>query len=289
VTVEETYDEATGEFRYQYDCPVGGDIASSVTVGKDDGQGNGHYTTTYLMRDGSAEVWESDYTVGADGASQHVDSTSDDGQTLSGDYQFGTGGITWAHEVWTGAEGTSVSDYVTTPDGTSTGTSVFDDPSTEVSPDWTSEFTYGADGSYTTTSTGTYEQWAVVTTVIGQPDGSVEYLYTYDDPSTAVSPDFEGQASLKADGSGEGDWMGSYDDGSVSSGFDVYAVDGTVHETWTWDDPATTPSPDQEGSTTYQPDGSAAGTVTEHAADGSSATCPFTMSAVGEVTWGECE
>jgi len=289
VTVEESYDAATGEFRYQYDCPEGGDIASIVTVGNDDGQGAGHYTTTYQMRDGSTQVWEADYATGADGTSQHVDSASNDGQTLVGDYQYGPGGITIAHEVWTGAEGTSVTDYTTTPGGAYSGSSVFDDPSTEASPDWTTEFSYEADGTYTYTSTGTWEQWAVVTEVVGQPDGSEAYVYSYDDPATAVLPDYEGQAALAADGTGEGTWTGLADDGSVSTGHDVYAADGSVFETWTWDDPATAQAPDQEGETTYHVDGTATGTVTEHAADGSSVTCPFSMTADEAVTWGECE
>ncbi len=288
VSVEDFYDVATGEFRYRSECPEGGAIAAVVTAGKDDGTGRGHYTTTYEMRDGSDEVWESDYRPGEEYGSEYVDSWSTDGQNFAGYYIYEADGAVNARETWTGKEGTSVSDYRIEADWTKVGISVFDDPATSVAPDWTTPFLIMPDGSYLESGRGIYEQWTVSFVTAVAVDGRSISDYTYDDPATVVWPDFVGAVAYEADGSGHGAWYGAYDDGSKSHGEDEYLADGSVIEVWTWDDPATAVKPDQDGSNTYLLDGSGTGEVTEYQADGTSVTCDVTLAPDGTVTYDAC-
>lgn len=58
--------------------------------------------------------------------------------------------------------------------------------------------------------------------------------------------------------------------------------------TWTWDDPASAPSPDQDGVVTYAAGAAPAGTFTDHLPDGTTRTCSFTQGADGAAIVSGC-
>lgn len=65
-------------------------------------------------------------------------------------------------------------------------------------------------------------------------------------------------------------------------------VDGSVVESWTFDDETTEQAIDQEGSMTWNADGSAEGSVTNHVVGGGDQTCAIHVSADGVQTIDEC-
>ncbi len=65
-------------------------------------------------------------------------------------------------------------------------------------------------------------------------------------------------------------------------------VDGSVVESWTFDDETTEQAIDQEGSMTWNAGGSAEGSVTNHVVGGGDQTCAIHVSADGVQTIDEC-
>lgn len=281
VTEEESYSPATGEFVYRYSCAVGGDIASYETRGVDDGAGNGSYTTTTNLRDGSVVAWSYTYTLEADGVTQHYQGESTAGETFVASYVYQANGDSLAHEVWTMAEGVYTVDGTYFSDGRFAGNEQFDDPTTAASPDWTMQYAENADGTFSQVVSGSFDGWQSDYSYAVASDGSAVYAFTYDELATTAAPDFAGHYDYAADGSGSGSYRQLFDDGSVLDVVDSFTSDGKVTESWRFDDATTEPALDQEGVMNYDVDGSGSGSITFHLSDGTSQTCLITVNADG--------
>ena len=288
VTVEESFDEETGAFAYHYSCAEGGDIATSSTIGVDDFQGNGSYTYTLVLRDGTEIIWEYVYVLGDDGISQVFDATSNEGETYHGVRTYLDDDNTMVDETWGLIEGSYILQGTYDEEGRFNGTSIFDDPNTEASPDYTLEHAENADGSFSQSVDGVFEGWLSQYTYALNADGTVDYDFLSDDLATIASPDFVGVYHYNADGSGDGAYTQNLDDGSLIDVVDLFDAAGVVTESWTFDDAATALAVDQEGEIVYQPDGTGVGTVTFHFDDAESLTCAVTVSGEDESTL-DCE
>jgi hypothetical protein len=287
ITVEESYDEVTGAFVYRYSCPEGGDIASSSTVGVDDFMGNGSYTYTLVLRDGTEIVWEYTYVLGADGISQIYDASSNEGETYHGVRTYLANDDVMVDEVWGLLEGEYSLQGVYAPDGRFNGTSIFDDPNTAASPDYTLVHQENVDGSFSQSVDGIFDGWLSQYTYALSADGTVDYAFLSDDLATLATPDFVGAYHYDIDGSGHGAYTQNLDDGSTIDVSDVFDATGVVTESWAFDDAATALAVDQEGVIVYQTDGTGVGTVTFHFDDSESVTCAVSVTAEGSTL--DCE
>ncbi len=287
ITVEESYDEQTGDFRYEYVCADdGGDIERTITEGNDDGAGNGYYTSKYIMRDGSEEVWTVEYRLLEDGATQETIGTNNFGESYVVLRTYQADGSALAEEVYTYNEATYTLSGVYDAEGRFSGDYIVDLNSTpDINPDYTMIHIENPDGSMSQSYDGVDEYGN-----IGHYDysvsatGEVEYSFTNDSPATVVTPDVEGDYSYAADGSGEGGYLQRYDDGSLMTVEDIINADGSVIESWVFDDAATPQDVDQEGIMTYNLDGSGSGTVTTFVENGDSQTCDITIDVDGTTT-----
>jgi hypothetical protein len=289
VAEEESYHPSTGEFVYRYTCAVGGDIAVSETRGVDDGAGNGSYTTTYTMRDGSVVAWSYTYALDADGVTQHYQGESTTGESFVATYVYQANGDSLAHEVWTLAEGVYTVDGTNFNDGRFAGTEQFDDPTTAASPDWSMEYSEGADGTFSQVVSGSFDGWLTEYSYAVASDGSAAYAFTYDELATTAAPDFAGHYDYAADGSGSGSYRQLFDDGSVLDVVDSFTSDGKVTESWRFDDATTELALDQEGVMNHDVDGSGSGSIVFHLSDGSSQTCQVTVNADGTSLIDNCQ
>jgi hypothetical protein len=119
-------------------------------------------------------------------------------------------------------------------------------------------------------------------------DGVAQYSFATDLDSTQVNPDYDGAYTYNADGSGNGSYTQHFDDGSTDLITDVIPGDGTLSESWSFDDVSTEQSVDQEGTLNWALDGSAAGTITTHVVGGGEQTCDIHISADGAQTVDNC-
>lgn len=287
ITIEESYDEETGDFRYEYECADdGGDVERTITEGNDDGAGNGYYTSKYIMRDGSEEVWTVEYRLLEDGATQETTGTNNFGESYVVLRTYQADGSALAEEVYTYNEATYTLSGVYDAEGRFSGDYIVDLNSTpDINPDYTMVHIENADGSMSQSYDGVDEfgnighyDYSVSAT------GDVEYSFTNDSPATLVTPDIEGDYSYIADGSGEGGYLQRYDDDSLMTVEDIINADGSVIESWVFDDGATPQDVDQEGIMTYNVDGSGSGTVTTFVESGDSQTCDITIDVDGTTT-----
>lgn len=288
-----TNDPATGAFTNEWDCAPGGGIAKVINEGVSDPQtGDGHYDQTTIFEDGTLKVWHFTFDTSDDFLTTTYAGNSDDGsETYSGTYtylQFDQA-HSQMHEVWNLHEGTYVTDGLVATDGTSfDGTQSFDDPNTTVSPDWTTHSITNPDGTFSQDVHFAGDGFTSDYTYAMNSDGSSDYAFTTDLDSTAAAPDFNGSYAYNADGSGEGSYTQLFDDGSTDLIHDVINSDGSVVESWSFDDVATEQSVDQEGSMTWNLDGSGEGSVTSHVVGGDAQTCDVHVSADGAQTVDNC-
>jgi len=289
ITVEETYNATTGAFRYEYACEEGGDLAGYVTEGVDDFEGNGHYTQTLMLRDGGEIVWNYTYTLGADGMSQIYDGVSSEGETHHSIQTYLADESVHVEETWGLIEGVYTTNGTYDDEGRFNGTSSFDDPNTEASPDYTLEQSQGFGCEFSQVVDGVFENTATSYSYTVDIECVVSYVFVNDDLSTLASPDFDGGYTYQADGSGEGSYLQNLDDGSHIEVADAFTADGVVTQSWLFDDVATEVAIDQEGAIVYQPDGTGEGSVTYHFDDGDSQTCAVVINADGETIVSDCD
>jgi hypothetical protein len=288
VEVSSTYDEAAGTFASEYACTAGGAIERTTTEGQGDMMGNGSYTQTYFLRDGSEIVWS--YTYTSDQVSTTYVGTSSEGDTYEGTYTYLDMDTTQVHEVYTTADGIYTTDGISANDGSSfDGSTAFDDPNTAASPDYVYENTQQDDGSYSQVVQSAGDGWTSSYTATFEVDGSFDYQFQTDLTETVVAPDYAGSYGYAADGSGEGEYTQSYDDGSSLLVSHVIAADGSYDESWTFDDAATDQGVDQEGSIHYAADGTGSGTITTHVVNGDDEICAVSVSADGTSSVDDCE
>ena len=286
IPVIEEYDEVTGDFRYEYECADdGGDIARIITEGNDDGLGNGSYTTTYLLRNGGEVVWTVEYTVLADGRTRLTTGTSNEGESYESKQTFLDDGTIIAEETYFYLEGTYIVDGVYEDDGRFNGEYIYDSNETpDVNPDYTIVQTENADGSIEQIYEGIEDGWSNSYVYTVNALGETDYVFTGDDPVTSVSPDYSGAYHYAADGSGEGGYERTYEDGSVLSVEDVIFADQSLNQSWIFNDAATLQDIDQTGEMSYAADGSGSGTVTTFVEGGESQTCTLDIDVDGTTT-----
>jgi hypothetical protein len=193
------------------------------------------------------------------------------------------------HEEWNLDEGTYVIDGLIANDGTTfDGDESFDDPRTEASPDWTLSMVSNEDGSFSqdvhVEGDGYTSDYTYAVSALGEAD----YSFETDMSDTEAHPDWTGEYHYAADGSGEGNYRQLFDDGSTLDVEDVIGADGSVDESWVFDDVATEQDVDQEGHMTFAPDGSGSGTVATHVVGGDDQTCDVAIGANGAQTVENC-
>lgn len=157
-----------------------------------------------------------------------------------------------------------------------------DERSTAVSPDRQGRFEFREDGSGEGRLDWYYDHGITARYEIEQaPDGSAVGWLVYEDPGTAVSPDGEGLYQFARNGSGTGEYVERYDDGSELVILVDYAANGSFDEVFTFDDAATSFAPDADGTTHTRSDGSGDGVWRRFDADGVDETCEFTFDTAG--------
>jgi hypothetical protein len=285
----DTYNLRTGEFERLETCTSGGEIESIHTVGKQEPDRSGHYTTTYLYRDGHQVVWQFSYQPDAeDSAIVVYVGGSDAGESFAGEYRQIGGGSTQAIETWRLNEGIYQVEGVYKQNSGFSGTVTFDDPDTPQNPDWIANNQTASDGTLTQTVTTFLEHWRLNETVMLAPDGSYSYGFGFDDSRTEVSPDFRGSYLFDATGVGSGGYQQFYDDGSINTIEQDIASGGSFDQRWRFDDASTDQPIDQEGAVHFNSDGSGSGTIITHVVDGGTETCDLTVAADGSSSIDNC-
>jgi hypothetical protein len=297
VTDLEKWDETTGDFESRYSCPSGGDVASVVTIGKDDLAGNGAYKTTYTLRDSSQVIWSFTYTTAADGVTQTTSGSSNEGESMQSTTVYLPNGDIQSRETWQLAEGSFVIDgvYAAKPDALGgarfNGEYTFDDPATAESPDWTVDQSHAADGTITQVGSQTLPDWEYAFTYTVDPSNNVTFEYSWDAPASSANPDYAGKYSYAPGGAATGSYTQKWDDGSklvVSHSFDWQKNDGYT-ESWVFDDATTAQPKDQEGELVYDAQGNGKGTLTTHIVGGGTETCDIEITATGTTTLTNCQ
>jgi hypothetical protein len=289
---EQTYNEETGEFSSLWTCDAGGGIATIANVGQTDpNTGDGGYDQITTFEDGSASTWHFTIDVSDDFLVQAYHGESEGGlESYDGTYTFRDDGDWDVDDIWRMHEGTYTIVGVQSADGEEfDGHETFDDPHTDVDPDWELDYVQNADGTFSQTVHTNGDGFVSDYDYVQNADGSSVYNFVTDMLATDAAPDFEGSYAYNADFSGAGDYVQNFEDGSLLNVHDVIAADGSVLESWTFDDAGTALDVDQEGEIAYAADGSGEGTFTLHSEGGESETCEIHLSADGTQTIDHCE
>ncbi len=115
-------------------------------------------------------------------------------------------------------------------------------------------------------------------------NGAATYTLSYDDPATSFV-DGQGVYQLDASYNGTGYYDESYEDGSSLENDYVFFFDGSTDSTFRFEDPSTPASPDVDGDTHYEPDGSGDGSWQRYdAAGGVAESCQYTFDSGGSIT-----
>lgn len=286
--IEDSYDGVTGAFHSVWQCESEGVVQRSITDGVDNGDGTGSFTRSFEVNGAAVETWTFEYHLSDDGLSQIYTATSDQGGSYQGVYTAGEDGGTIVHEAWHLAEGEYLIDGEYDADGNFTGTTRFDDPATEASPDYLVRDSRLDDGGFRQEVDSREDGFSSHYIADFSAEGTTHYSFETDDTSTEVNPDWVGSYHWDASGVGSGNYTQSFDDGSSLVVTDTFAADGSVEESWTFDDATTEQAVDQEGSVRYAADGTGEGTVTTHVVDGEAETCQIHIDAAGNTSVDNC-
>jgi len=166
----------------------------------------------------------------------------------------------------------------------------YDDLATSASPDQEGDYAVAPDGSGAghLAQAGEDGSFAVYDYRFGI-DGSVSGTYTWDDPATLPEPDIEGEwTEDPLTGSTEQSYTLHYGDGTELLVHEVIAADGSIDQTYVWDDPDTPVAPDVEGRFHYLADGSGEGRVLLRGEHGQSTVCDYVLGPAGRVDTEVC-
>jgi len=279
-----------GSFVTEFTCEPGGGIQSFRNEGTvDPVTGDGAYDQVTVFEDGSESVYHLLLDTLEDG-SQVYDGSSEDGSTTSHSvYVRLADGGSQVNESWSTPDGDYLIDGQHLGDGSWDGTTVFDDPATEASPDYVVDEVRGADGTSIQDVSSAGAGFTSDYTYSVDADGSSRYDFSNDFTDTLVNPDFNGTYRYATDGSGSGSYTQHFDDGSSMLVSDEIRSDGSLLQSWSFDDIGTEAAVDQEGAIEFASDGSGEGSVTTHVAGGASQTCQVHISADGVATIDNCE
>lgn len=289
VQTREEFNE-DGSFVTEFTCEAGGGIQSFRNEGTIDPlTGDGEYDQVTVYEDGSDSVYHFVLDTLDDG-SQVYDGSSEDGSTTSHSiYAPLEDGSSLVNESWSTPDGDYLIDGQYLADGAWDGTTTFDDPATDANPDYVVDELRAADGTSIQDVSTVGEGFTSDYTYSVDVDGSSRYDFSTDLTDTLVSPDFDGTYLYAADGSGTGSYLENFDDGSSMLVSDEIRSDGSVLESWSFDDISTEAAVDQEGAIDFAVDGSGEGSVTTHVIGGDSQTCQVHISADGVATIDNCE
>ncbi len=288
VELENTWDGITGAFHSVWQCESEGVVQRSITDGVDNGDGTGTFTRVFEVDGVAVETWTFAYTTSDDNLNQTYTATSDQGGTYQGSYVYAEDGSSTVHEVWTLAEGTYLIDGAYDAAGNFTGTTRFDDPATEASPDYVVENSMLDDGGFRQEVNSQGDGFTSHYIADFSAAGATHYTFETDDTSSAVDPDFVGSYDWDASGAGSGSYTQSFDDGSLLTVSDTFGGDGSTDESWVFDDATTEQPVDQEGQVHYAADGSGEGTITTHVVGGAAETCQIHIDAAGNTSVDNC-
>ncbi|MBN2362013.1 MAG: hypothetical protein JXR83_21355 [Deltaproteobacteria bacterium] len=289
VTEVDTYNRFSGDFERLERCVSGGEIETIHTVGEMDLDDSGHYTTTYLYRDGHQVIWQFSYQPDPEAPNTTVyTGASDAGDSFSGEYRDVGGGATYASESWSLAEGNYQVDGIYERDNRFNGTVTFDDPATPQNPDWIVNNRADLDGTVTQLATTYLDHWQLNETVTLALEGSYSYSFGYDNTLTEVDPDYRGSYWFDGLGAGSGGYTQFHDDGSTLKVEQDIASDGSYDQRWWYDDASTEQPVDQEGAVHYNSDGSGSGTILTHVVGGDAETCDIEIAADGSSSIDNC-
>ncbi|MFH1810220.1 MAG: hypothetical protein ABIJ09_15850 [Pseudomonadota bacterium] len=285
----EHYTDATGAFEVAYSCAEGGEVARVLTQGVDNGDGSGHYSTVYQLRNGSEVTWEFNFRPDPvePGATVYTGSSSQGGG-FEGEYRELANGLTELREVYAYPDHVFVVEGLSDDEGRFNGSVSYDDLGTEISPDWTLVQVEQHDGTIQQTIDSTTDGWGVREKLTALPDGSLRYEFRYDDLGTEVFPDYQGQYDFSPAGTGQGDYTQNYADGSTLTVHQDIEYSGAYRETWVFDDELTAQPKEQEGELHYDLGGHATGTITTYVVGGSAETCDLEVFTDGSTIIDNC-
>ncbi|MCC7069677.1 MAG: hypothetical protein IT383_00025 [Deltaproteobacteria bacterium] len=230
VQTEDTWDGVTGAFHSVWQCESEGVVQRSITDGVQNADGSGSFTRSFEVDGVVIEVWSFNFTTSADGLTQTYDATSDQGGTYQGSYVYAEDGSSTVHEVWTLAEGTYLIDGAYDAEGNFTGTTRFDDPATEASPDYVVQDSRLDDGGLRQEVNSQGDGFTSHYIADFSADGVTHYTFETDDGSSAVNPDWVGEYTWDISGAGSGGYTQSFDDGSLLAVSDTFGGDGSTDE-----------------------------------------------------------
>lgn len=279
-----------GSFVTEYSCEAGGGIESFRNEGTIDPlTGDGEYDQVIVYEDGTDSRYHFVLDTLEDG-SQVYDGSSEDGSSTSHSvYVPLEDGSSQANESWSTPDGDYLIEGIYFTDGSWDGTTIFDDPATAANPDYVVDEIRSADGSSIQDVSTLGDGYTTEYTYRVNVDGSIRYDFSTDLTDTLVSPDFDGSYHYEADGSGTGSYVEAFDDGSSMLVTDEIRSDGSLRESWSFDDISTEAPVDQEGTIEFAVDGSGEGTVTTHVVGGEAQTCQVHISADGVSIVDACE
>jgi hypothetical protein len=279
-----------GSFVTEYTCEAGGGIQSFRHEGTIDPlTGDGAYDQVTVYEDGTDSRYHFVLDTLDDG-SQVYEGTSEDGSTTSHIvYVPLEDGSDQANETWSTPDGDYLIEGIYFTDGSWHRTTIFDDPATAANPDYVVDEIRSADGSSIQDVSTLGDGYTSDYTYRVNVDGSSRYDFSTDLTETLVNPDFDGTYQYAADLSGSGSYVQHFDDGSSMLVTDEIRSDGSLRESWSFDDISTEAPIDQEGTIDFAVDGSGEGTVTTHVVGGEAQTCQVHISADGVSIVDACE
>ena len=251
-----------------------------------DGQGNvthANYIERRRHTDGSEASWNTDFVAGSTTLS--LDAREHGGTHV---VSLGTDSSSKLRVDETWSLASIFQEQVSTTYNFSGGVQqnwTRDDIATAVNPDRTANFNLAADGSGSGSLVWNYDHGISQTYQITlAADGSYDSVITYEDPGTTVSPDGQGTFHVDATYVGSGTYVEKYDDGSRLDIAEMYEIDGSTRDDFTFDDASTAFTPDLEGGNVYFYDGSGNGFWKTHNAVGIAETCTYDFDAAGTIS-----
>lgn len=160
-----------------------------------------------------------------------------------------------------------------------------DEIGTDPNPDREAEFLIRADYSGDGTLIWNYDHGIRLTYDITQEtNGATRYDFVYEDPATSFT-DGQGHYDFAASYDGTGEYTEIYEDASELRNDYLFFYDGSTDVTFRFDSPATTASPDVDGATHYQADGSGNGSWQRYdALGGIVESCTYDFDSAGSIT-----
>ncbi len=201
-----------GRILLEGDGPGGDRVESVITFHEDREEVVEEWSEAGVYELHNEEIWFEDGRVHQESVFDDLETRVSPDQVSTWDFEPDGSGV-GREEEWEEDGTHTVMDLTVQADGLERVRYTVDEPKTRVSPDIEGIWTETPDGSGTNTYTETYDDhtWLTVAEVY-RADGSSDVEYTWEDPTTEVSPDMVGEFHYEPDGSGEGQETTWFDD-----------------------------------------------------------------------------